>query len=131
MERLTGKGAKSLREAYAKVYSEQAKTTKDGARYTDLPGGGSRKEFQTAVKGGMRVKWVIDKDGKGSWIPDQPEFKPNLQYVGATGAETKRIDPTKDDSGRPLSTSSSNNPPSSSSSSRPKDRKSTRLNSSH
>ena len=119
MERLTGKGAKSLKEAYAKVYSEQAKTTKDGARYTDLPGGGSRKEFQTAVKGGMRVKWVIDKNGKGSWIPDQPEFKPNLQYVGATGAETKRIDPTKDDSGRPLSTSSNNNPPSSSSSSRP------------
>ena len=90
--------------AVAQVYSEQAKTTKDGARYTDLPGGGSRREFQTAVKGGMRVKWVIDKNGKGSWIPDKPELKPNLQYVGATGAETKRIDPTKDDSGKPLST---------------------------
>ena len=104
MDRVTPKEALSMLNAVAQVYSEQAKTTKDGARYTDLPGGGSRREFQTAVKGGMRVKWVIDKNGKGSWIPDKPELKPNLQYVGATGAETKRIDPTKDDSGRPLST---------------------------
>jgi len=110
MERITGNQAKSLMEAYAQVYTkpavenlnEQAKTTKEGERYTNLPGGGSRKEFQTAVKGGLRVKWVIDNEGKGSWVPDQPEFKPNLQYVGASGVKTKRIDPTKDDSGRPL-----------------------------
>ena len=110
MDRITGNQAKSLMEAYTRVYTkpavenlnEQAKTTKEGERYTNLPGGGSRKEFQTAVKGGMRVKWVIDKDGKGSWVPDQPEFKPNLQYVGASGVETKRIDPTKNDMGEPL-----------------------------
>ena len=110
MDRITGNQAKSLMEAYAQVYTkpavenlnEQVKRNKEGERYTNLPGGGSRKEFQTAVKGGMRVKWVIDKDGKGSWIPDQPEFKPNLQYVGASGVETKRIDPTKDDMGEPL-----------------------------
>ena len=110
MDRITGNQAKSLMEAYAQVYTkpavenlnEQVKTTKEGERYTDLPGGGSRKALQTAVKGGMRVRWEIDKDGKGSWIPDQPEFKPNLQYVGASGVETKRIDPTKDDMGEPL-----------------------------
>ena len=110
MDRITGNQAKSLMEAYSQVYTkpaaenlnEQAKTTKDGERYTNLPGGGTRKEFQTAEKGGLRVKWVIDKDGKGSWIPDQPEFKPNLQYVGTTGVQTKRIDPTKNDMGEPL-----------------------------
>ena len=75
MDRVTPKEVLSMLNAVAQVYSEQAKTTKDGARYTDLPGGGSRKEFQTAVKGGMRVKWVIDKNGKGSWIPDKPELK--------------------------------------------------------
>ena len=41
MERLTGKGAKSLKEAYAKVYSEQA--TPDYASMSD-------EEFAALVK---------------------------------------------------------------------------------
>tara|TARA_Y100000004_G_scaffold10845_1_gene11833 strand:+ start:2978 stop:4345 length:1368 start_codon:yes stop_codon:yes gene_type:complete len=109
MDRLTGSGAKSLKEAYSKVYAqpeveqlnEQVKLNKDGVRYS-TGDYGSRKEGQVAVKNGMRVKWTVDKDGKGEWVPDVKEFKPNLQYVGATGGQTKRIDPTLDDSGQPL-----------------------------
>lgn len=61
-----------------------------------------RSEGQIAQLGGRRVKWEVNDKGEGKWVPSQPEFKPNLQYVGTTGSDTRRIDPTKDDMGRPI-----------------------------
>lgn len=61
-----------------------------------------RREGQVAQLGGRRVKWEVDAKGTGKWVPDQPEFKPNLQYLGTTGGRTVRINPNKDDMGRPI-----------------------------